>query len=595
MRWLLLAYLTVAVCENSTLESEWWLPSQPPNTSAAQRSRHPPDGVQSSEARGKLPPSSGPPQVDLSEDKPREAQRRTRLDSAIFYGPLDNTSLSFDASFHSHRHTSSGAAAQQQRPNFARMPHPLLSDEDRSVPQTPPLAEAINRTTDSASDGSVQASEQASTADSLSRTVQQRHASMTKQTKYSASQMASSARINHTGATRIVTHSGVPGEALLGEDSVPSATEGEQLHTEAAESDLHLVGEHLEFETTPSAQSNHNGPRILTEDSRETNRSARHNHLIDTAPVRDESIAEPQRYSSGTPTNSTNSHIREASEAIMGWLEWGRGAVVRMHTSAIRPLMLKSQHYARVTSYMVGAAAFARWQKLRDIAQQEHRRTCTFLIQMPSRLRAFSIRLSHRARRKATAIACRLADALRAWALRRQRALLRWLSRDPAVSRILRLQKQGRWYSLLKVRRKAQKKELKDAYRKLAKRVHPDKTKDERAQQVRTAPRRDDGRECRGDSSVARCLFDAFTALRDTLDVLLDEKQRKAYDDRLAREELKAAQHRREQRAAAIRRGRAILARLWELALENRRVTTALVIALTLFLKLPAREPPSDL
>ena len=87
----------------------------------------------------------------------------------------------------------------------------------------------------------------------------------------------------------------------------------------------------------------------------------------------------------------------------------------------------------------------------------------------------------------------------------------------------------------------------------------------------------------------------AFTALRDTLDVLLDEKQRKAYDDRLAREELKAAQHRREQRAAAIRRGRAILARLWELALENRRVTTALVIALTLFLKLPAREPPSDL
>lgn len=86
----------------------------------------------------------------------------------------------------------------------------------------------------------------------------------------------------------------------------------------------------------------------------------------------------------------------------------------------------------------------------------------------------------------------------------------------------------------------------------------------------------------------------AFNALRDTFDILTDEKKRKAYDDQLAREEWKAAQRRGEQRAAAARVVRAAAVRLGTLALTHRRVTLGLVLAAAVLMRMPSAEPPSE-
>jgi len=109
--------------------------------------------------------------------------------------------------------------------------------------------------------------------------------------------------------------------------------------------------------------------------------------------------------------------------------------------------------------------------------------------------------------------------------LRRGRA---WIRRSRAVSRVLRRAKHQQWYELLQVRRRATKKQLKDAYRRLAKRVHPDKTHDERAEV-------------------------AFQALRDAVDLLSDERKRKQFDDELAKQDL-LVRRRRQQRLELARR-----------------------------------------
>ena len=96
---------------------------------------------------------------------------------------------------------------------------------------------------------------------------------------------------------------------------------------------------------------------------------------------------------------------------------------------------------------------------------------------------------------------------------------------DRAVSRILHCSKSGRWYDVLQVRRKATKKELKDRYRRLAKRVHPDKTRDDRAEA-------------------------AFNALRDAYDLLNDGRKREHYDAKLAREDAVAREKARQRRVA---------------------------------------------
>ena len=142
--------------------------------------------------------------------------------------------------------------------------------------------------------------------------------------------------------------------------------------------------------------------------------------------------------------------------------------------------------------------------------------------------------------------------------------------RDRAVSRVLRKGSQRQWYQLLKVRRKATKKQLKDAYRKLAKRVHPDKTKDDRAER-------------------------AFNMLRDAFDLLNDADQRKRYDKELERADEQLAQRRRRQREKAIalalasmkrgaRMGKVVGLALWEMAQENPRVAIGVVAVLALLL-----------
>ena len=83
----------------------------------------------------------------------------------------------------------------------------------------------------------------------------------------------------------------------------------------------------------------------------------------------------------------------------------------------------------------------------------------------------------------------------------------------------------------------ATKKQLKEAYRRLAKRCHPDKTRDDRANM-------------------------AFDALRDAFDLLQDQRLREEHDRKLEREDREREQKRRRQRAAIVRAAVGALRRL---------------------------------
>ena len=145
-----------------------------------------------------------------------------------------------------------------------------------------------------------------------------------------------------------------------------------------------------------------------------------------------------------------------------------------------------------------------------------------------------------------------------------------FMRRDRAVSRVLRKGAARQWYELLRVRRKASKKQLKDAYRKLAKRVHPDKTKDDRAEK-------------------------AFNVLRDAFDLLSDSDQRARYDKELQRADEILAQKRREQRRKAkqialkalrdgARFAKLVAAALFEQAQEHPRIAIGVIAVLGLLL-----------
>ena len=132
-------------------------------------------------------------------------------------------------------------------------------------------------------------------------------------------------------------------------------------------------------------------------------------------------------------------------------------------------------------------------------------------------------------------------DGLVLGAQRRRKAFVAayhqfWL-RDRVVSHILRESRDGQWYRVLQVRRKATKKQLKEAYRRLAKRCHPDKTRDDRATM-------------------------AFDALRDAFDLLQDQRLREEHDRKLEREDREREQKRRRQRAAIVRAAVGALRRL---------------------------------
>lgn len=140
--------------------------------------------------------------------------------------------------------------------------------------------------------------------------------------------------------------------------------------------------------------------------------------------------------------------------------------------------------------------------------------------------------------------------------------LLGWRRRqwrhDRAVSRILRRSAAEKWYCLLQVRRKASPQKLKAAYRRLAKRVHPDKTDDDRASL-------------------------AFNMLREAYDLLADKGKRKRYDAQLAEADLRAQLRREQRRAAAVRLAQRAAGRALELALEHRRATLGLTAAAGLY------------
>ena len=160
-----------------------------------------------------------------------------------------------------------------------------------------------------------------------------------------------------------------------------------------------------------------------------------------------------------------------------------------------------------------------------------------------------------------------LAEQLRSWkrAFAEQWRKLR--RRDRAVSRILRRASSKEWYKLLQVRRRAEKSKLREAYRRLAKRVHPDKTKDDRAPQ-------------------------AFDALRDAYELLNDSDQRARYDKALAVDDELARRRREKQRRAALQGVRSAAAACW----RHKRVTLAVVAVLFVRFGLPdVSAPPARL
>ncbi len=155
-----------------------------------------------------------------------------------------------------------------------------------------------------------------------------------------------------------------------------------------------------------------------------------------------------------------------------------------------------------------------------------------------------------RAVRAALATARRRCDEAR-------RSWRSWLRRDRQVSRILRESSAGRWYRLLRVRRRASKPKLREAYRRIAKRVHPDKTRDERA-------------------------AEAFKALRDAFELLSDGERRARYDEQLAADDVREQELARRRRAVAAGVARRLGAEGWELAMEHKRVTAGIVALLVL-------------
>ena len=107
------------------------------------------------------------------------------------------------------------------------------------------------------------------------------------------------------------------------------------------------------------------------------------------------------------------------------------------------------------------------------------------------------------------------------------------------------------------LRRKASASELRSAYRRLAKRVHPDKTRDDRATK-------------------------AFDVLRDCYDLLNDDRKRQRYDAQLKQLDEQRRERRRRQRAATRRAVYRGLRASAEAAWQHKRVSLAVVVLLYL-------------
>jgi hypothetical protein len=185
---------------------------------------------------------------------------------------------------------------------------------------------------------------------------------------------------------------------------------------------------------------------------------------------------------------------------------------------------------------------------------------------LAARAKAEVVQLAADAAHEAIALSRNAADVVTMGAKRRRASLealaRRLWRRDRAVSRVLRQAKARQWYKVLRVRRKADKKELKVAYRTIAKRVHPDKTRDDRAEL-------------------------AFNTVRDAYELLSDARQRARFDNELAQMDEQARLHRERQRAkaaqaavrvlrSAMRLAHRLMVWSWEEAQENPRVAIAI-------------------
>lgn len=190
---------------------------------------------------------------------------------------------------------------------------------------------------------------------------------------------------------------------------------------------------------------------------------------------------------------------------------------------------------------------------------------------------------------------------------------------DPAVSRMLRLHSAGRWYELLGVRRTANAKApaprggvggggragadvscplLAGA----ARGVPPTRGARAPRQDARPAGRRlSHPLAALREASRARPRRDhradrAFTALRETYNLLSDAGERRRYDSKLAAEAAKRRKRRQEQRALAWRGCRRLGHGVAVFAARNKRVSVAVLLVITLlFRRPPGADPPSEI
>lgn len=208
----------------------------------------------------------------------------------------------------------------------------------------------------------------------------------------------------------------------------------------------------------------------------------------------------------------------------------GRAAAQGLRSTiwhAQRLLRSATQHAQRLAALLLRALRRTA-QSMLDAAVANARRWGVALCQsVRSAFDALAASARRRAQRLVAAVRQRR-DALVSSPRRLREAAWRWWRRDLTVSHVLRHSRAGRWYVVLRCRRGATKRQLREAYRRRAKRTHPDKTSDDRANA-------------------------AFDALRDAYELLADDGRRAAYDRQLEAQNRQEREARRRRRAATRR------------------------------------------
>jgi len=87
----------------------------------------------------------------------------------------------------------------------------------------------------------------------------------------------------------------------------------------------------------------------------------------------------------------------------------------------------------------------------------------------------------------------------------------------------------------------------------------------------------------------------AFTALRETYNLLSDAGERRRYGSKLAAEAAKRRKRQQEQRALAWRGCRRLGRGVAVFAARNKRVSVAVLLVITLLFRRPGADPPSEI